>query len=599
MTPTASRLLAAVLLTGGAAHAALAQVPTGPGTPDDAIRINQVGYLPDAPKVAVVCALAPRAVRQFEVVTEAGKRVLGPKPAVESGKFGPCAQTYRLDFSTLREAGQYRIRAGTMISPIVRIGPGVWNGLAEMPLRYLRQQRSGFNPVYNTSVHTKDGIIVDHPTRAGEYLPASGGWADASDYLQYVTTSATAAFQLLQAYRDNPRAFGDEYQSDGLPGANGTPDVLDEARHGLAWLLRMFPDDSLMLNQLGDDRDHMFFDLPPNDSADYGWGKGGARPLYPCTGIAQGLLRYQNRATGYASTAGKFAAAFALGAQMLKASDTALADTLHRKAVAAFALGEKYPGPCQTAPGRGAYFYEEDDWEDDMELGAAALYALTADVRYQGKAMAYAAKAKVKPWMGADTANHYQWYPWHNLGHYEAARRGTLNERLTLTGYYRTGLKAVAAKAENGFRVGIPFIWCSSDLMTSLAVQALLYRRITGDNDYRALEQSAIDWLFGTNPWGVSMVIGVPADGNFARDPHAVISVKLKYQLDGGLLDGPVYASIFKNLAGIALTKPDQYARWNTGHIVYHDDWGDYSTNEPIMDGAANVLYLLSWLGRR
>jgi hypothetical protein len=588
--------LTLLLCLSASATAATAQ---GAGTPDDAIRVNQVGYLPDAPKVAVICALAPRTVTEFELVNDAGKRVFGPRNATAAGKFGPCAQTFRLDFTAFRETGTYRIRAAGLESGAVKIGPDVWNGLADVPLRYMRQQRKGYNPVFNTMIHTKDGIIVDHPTRAGEYLPTTGGWADASDYLQYVTTSATAAYQLLQAYRDNPKAFGDEHLADGRPGTNGVPDVLDEARHGLAWLLRMFPDDSLMLNQLGDDRDHMFFDLMPNDSADYGWGKGGARPLYPCTGIPQGLLRYQNRATGYASTAGKFAAAFALGAQTYREREPALADTLKRKALAAFALGEKYPGACQTAPGRGAYYYEEDDWEDDMELGAAALYALTGDVRWQSKAMAYAAKAKVKPWQGADTANHYQWYPWHNIGHYEAARRGNLNERLKLTAYYGDGLAAVAKKAENGFRVGIPFIWCSNDLMTSLAIQALWFRRITGDTRYREMEQAAIDWLFGTNPWGVSMVIGIPADGNFARDPHAVISVKLKYQLDGGLLDGPVYASIFRNLAGIALTKPDQYAKWNTGHIVYHDDWGDYSTNEPIMDGAVNVLYLLSWLGKR
>ncbi len=594
MTRSARRSLAALLLATGT-HALAAQAP---GTPDDAIRINQVGYLPDAPKVAVVCALAPRAVTAFEVVDASGRRVLGPKRATAHGAWGPCAETYRLDFSALRAPGTYRVHAGDLASPNVTIGPNVWNGLADMPLRYMRQQRSGWNPTYNVAVHTKDGVLVDHPTRAGEFISASGGWADASDYLQYVATSATATFQLLQAWRDHPRAFGDAYQADGRPGTNGVPDVIDEARHGLTWLLKMFPDDSLMLNQLGDDRDHMFFDLPQNDSSDYGWGKGGARPLYPCTGIAQGLLRYQNRATGYASTAGKFAAAFALGAQLLRGREPALADTLTRKARAAFALGEKFPGACQTAPARGPYFYEEDDWADDMELGAAALYALTGERKYRGRAMSLAAQAKVKPWMGADTASHYQWYPFHNIGHFEAARRAEPETRALLAGYYGEGMKAVAARAKNGFNVGIPFIWCSNDLMTSLAVQGVLYRQMTGDTRYRALEQSAIDWLFGTNPWGISMVIGVPANGTFARDPHAVISIRLKYQLDGALLDGPVYSSIYKNLLGIALTKPDAYAKWNTGFIVYHDDWGDYSTNEPIMDGSVNVLYLLSALAR-
>ena len=62
----------------------------------------------------------------------------------------------------------------------------------------------------------------------------------------------------------------------------------------------------------------------------------------------------------------------------------------------------------------------------------------------------------------------------------------------------------------------------------------------------------------------------------------------------GGLLDGPVYRSIYQNLRGIRLIQPDEYAPFNTGFIVYHDDLGDYSTNEPIMDGTANLTYLLA-----
>ena len=64
-------------------------------------------------------------------------------------------------------------------------------------------------------------------------MPVTGGWADASDYLQYVTTSANATFVMLMAYRDHPAAFADEFQGNGEAGANGIPDVLDEARHGL------------------------------------------------------------------------------------------------------------------------------------------------------------------------------------------------------------------------------------------------------------------------------------------------------------------------------------------------------------------------------
>src|SRR2546422_5131381 len=77
-----------------------------------AIRVNQLGYRPDAPKVAVVCALEPRVIASFSLVDERNRTVFGPRAAEAAGPFGPCAATYRLDFSALRQAGVYRIVAG-------------------------------------------------------------------------------------------------------------------------------------------------------------------------------------------------------------------------------------------------------------------------------------------------------------------------------------------------------------------------------------------------------------------------------------------------------------------------------------------------------
>jgi hypothetical protein len=404
---------------------------------------------------------------------------------------------------------------------------------------------------------------------------------------------------MLMTHRDHPDASADRFLAHGLPGTNGVPDILDEARWGLEWLLKMFPERDLMLNQLADDRDHTFWDLPVNDSADYGWGKGGMRPLYPCTGQPQGLFEHKNRATGKASTAGKYAAAFALGARLLAKQDPDFARRLAAKAVEAYDVGKESPGACQTAPGKAPYFYEEDNWADDMELGAAELYDLTRKPEYLADALQFARAEPITPWMGKDTANHYQWFPWHNNGHYAAWRNAGSTQRAELSRMYRDGLLAVAARANNGFRVGIPFIWCSNNLMTSFATQAYLYRAMTGDARFLEYEQAALDWLFGTNPWGVSMVIGFPATGRTALTPHSVVADKLGvWTQRGGLLDGPVYTSIYQNLRGIRLLDPDEYAAFNTGFIVYHDDMGDYSTNEPIMDGTANLTYLLSALSR-
>jgi endoglucanase len=557
------------------------------------IRINQLGYLPDAPKVAVFCSLTQTDVHDFIVTDSRGNRIL-QRPATLAKPFGPCAANYRLDFSTIRKAGEYHLTAGGVTSPIVRIRTNAYGGAADTLLYYMREQRSGFNPLFKTVVHTRDGIVVDDSSRAGKFVPVTGGWADASDYLQYVMTSANATFVMLMAFRDHPASFADRFDSRGLPGGNGVPDVLDEARHGLEWLVRMFPSDSEMYNQLGDDRDHTYWDLPTNDSADYGWGKGKERPVYPCTGKPQGLFKYKNRSNGLASTAGKYTSAFALAASIYRKSDPIFAAKLHQKALSAYAVGKKFPGVCQGAPGRAPYYYEEDNWADDMELAAAELYALTHDRSYLRDALNYASREPVTPWMGADTAKHYQWYPWHNNGHHEIWRNANAADRKIVAAYYRKGLATVVSRADNGFRIGIPFIWCSNNLMASFATQAYLYRRMTGDNHFLEYEQAALDWLFGANPWGVSMVIGLPHDGVFARDPHSVVAKEMHVELTGALLDGPVYSSIYRNLLGISLHDPDEYAQFNGGFIVYHDDVGDYSTNEPIMDGTANLTYLLA-----
>lgn len=558
------------------------------------VRVNQLGYLVDAPKVAVVCALDPiRSVRYS--VTDLTGRTMLRRYAPTLGSFASCRSTHRLQLSELRQ-GTYRIHVAGAEPTAVRVGNDVYAGAADSLLVYMRQQRSGWNPVFKDSVHRRDGIVVDHPTLGGRFIPVSGGWADASDYLQYVATSANATYVMLAALRDFPHAFADRYEASGTPGANAVPDVLDEAHHGLAWLERMYHGDSVMFNQLGDDRDHAFLDLPTTDSSDYGWGNGRERPLYPCTSRPQGLLRHRNRSTGVASTAGKVASAFAAAAHAHATADPALAGVFRARAKSAYALGFFKPGVCQTAPAGAPYFYEEDNWVDDMELAAAELASGSGadSTRFVREALDFAAREPVTPWMGADTASHYQWYPFVNFGHAVLTDLVPRTQRDSLTGYYRDGLAATVRRANNGFRIGVPFIWCSNNLVVAFATQAMLYRGLTGDRRFREYEQSAIDWLFGVNPWGVSMFIGLGT--TFPRDPHSVVAKQLGLQLTGGLVDGPVYRSIFGSLLGVRLQEADEYAAFNDGFIVYHDDMGDYSTNEPTMDGTASAMWLLAAL---
>ncbi|MDX9780815.1 MAG: glycoside hydrolase family 9 protein [Candidatus Neomarinimicrobiota bacterium] len=565
--------------------------------PDSWIRINQLGYKPGSSKTVVFCTLnedtRPEFFRVIDAVTHA---LVLESDAIDScGPYGPFAGTYRFDLNAFNTPGKYYIRSENVESPAFRIADNIYDGTADFLLRYMRQQRCNFNPYLNDSCHTNDGFIVYEPGKEGERINVTGGWHDATDYLQYTATSANAVFQMLLAYREYPASFRDAYDAAGLPGANGIPDVIDEAKWGMDWLSRMNPSPDRFFNQIADDRDHSGFRLPTEDSVRYHpeWE---GRPVYFCTGEIQGLMNHKNRTSGVASTAGKFASAFAIGAQVLPEFYPRYAEALELRAQLAYAYGKQYPGACQTAPCVAPYFYEEDNWADDMMLAAAELYRLNGKKYFRTEVMKFAEMEPVSPWMGADTARHYQWYPFFNAGHYEAASVETFEEREKLIALYGEGLERIRLRgAGNAFRNGIPFIWCSNNFVTAALSQSLLYRKLSNDARFDEMEAALRDWLFGCNPWGSSMIVGLPANGDTPIDPHSSLTYLYDMKIDGGLVDGPVYGSIFNNLQGLRLLNEDEYADFQSDLVVYHDDAGDYSTNEPTMDGTAClVLYLAS-----
>ncbi len=566
------------------------------------IRINQLGYTTIGIKQAVWCSKDSKPVEKFYLIDSSSqKAVYNGNAEKPMGAYGPFAQTQRLNFSGFITAGVYKLIADGAESPYFRIGDDVYDGAADFCLRYMRQQRTGFNPFLKDSCHTHDGYVL-YGEKAGikdsTHIDVVGGWHDASDYLQYSSTSANATYHLLMAYRDFPKVFTDEKQANGLDGKNGMADVLDEAKWGLDWLLKMHPKENWMFNQIGDDRDHISMRIPKLDSQ---YGKGYERPVYFVSGEPQQRGKFMNATTGTSSTAGKFASAFALGAETFFKKDKLYSDLLTKKSFSAISYAKKKMGVTQTASVKSPYIYAEDNWFDDMELAEAAITNLLNKKYFEkidnllSVAELYARQEPITPWLGADTAKHYQWYPFINLGHYELAKQLSGRFKDSIVGYYKEGIQLVWNKAkQNAFYRGIPFIWCSNNLTTSFAIQCYWYKELTGDKQFEELEQANFDWLFGCNPWGTSMVYGFPSWGDTPEDPHSAFTHLKNYPIDGGLVDGPVYGSIYNNLIGIKLYQPDEYAAFQSNLAVYHDDYGDYSTNEPTMDGTASLIYLLA-----
>ena len=564
------------------------------------IRVNQVGYRSSEQKTAIVFSSAK--VKETFTLTYAGsgEQLLTMRLLrCEEETWGACEYYYTCDFSRVTEQGSFFLKgdkSGTR-SPVFQISDHAYDHLQEDLLGFMRQQRCGHNPTLDMDCHIQDGRSFYGPMPDSTYIDVSGGWHDAGDQLKYLITGSYATAHMLLAYELYPDRFADRCNALGQPGGNGIPDVLDEAKWGLDWIHKLHPAPDQLVHQVADDRDHVGWKMPDQDRSDYGWGGNSYRPAYFATGEPQGLNLYQSEATGVSNLAGRSAAAMALAARIWKEEhiDSIFANRCLAAAKTLYNLGKEKEGFQQGNSYGAPYRYGEETWADDMEWGAAELYNTTGELSYLEDALKYARMAGTVSWMPLDTAEHYQYYPFINMGHY--ALYNAVDEPLkdSLAAYYRDGIESCMTRAgTNPYGIGIPFIWCSNNLLTSLIAQVILYEHMTGDDRYAGFLLKQRDWLFGRNPWGTSMFTGIPEGGEYPVDVHTSIYALTGMEVAGGLIDGPVYGSIFRSLIGLHLNESDEFAAVQNPFVVYHDDMGDYSTNEPTMDGTAGAILMMA-----
>lgn len=566
------------------------------------LRANQVGYLCADPKVAIAFS-TERIGGSFMVVDASNEDVVfrgEVQPVTEPG-WGTFPHYVQLDFTEVQQSGQYKIELEShqATSQVFRVGDDAFGNYVEDLLGFMRQQRCGYNPLLDMVCHQRDGRTAYGPQPAGTYVDASGGWHDAGDQLKYLLTGSNATARMLLAYELEPTKFADRVDALGKRRPNGMPDVLDEARWGLEWILKLHPEPDQLYHQVADDRDHNGWKSPDADTSDYGWGPNSYRVLYYADGKPQGLKAYQSESTGIANLAGRCAAALAMGHRIWKErGDEVFANRCLIAARELYSMGVANEGVQQGNSYGAPYRYAEITWADDMEWGAAELYRETYEPRYLEQAIRYAHLAADASWMPYDKSAHYEYYPFVNVGHFALYEHVDSATQKKLAEYYRRGIEATLKRSQtNPYRIGVPFIWCSNNLTTALITHVLLYERMTGDVSYRQHAINHRDWLLGRNPWGTTMFMGIPRHGDSPVDVHTGIWKLFRRNVPGGLVDGPVYASVYEGLIGVHLNEPDEYARFQNQHVVYHDDFGDYATNEPTMDGTAGAVFFMAHYG--
>ena len=131
------------------------------------IRINFLGYTPESIKNAVFVSKKFDKIDSFEIFDFYSNDLVYQSDSVdEKGSYGPFNTTFRLNFSSLRSSGKYYIKVNNIKSDVFKIDKGVYDGTADFLLKYMRQQRCGFNPYLNEKCHLNDGFIVYHPTKS-------------------------------------------------------------------------------------------------------------------------------------------------------------------------------------------------------------------------------------------------------------------------------------------------------------------------------------------------------------------------------------------------------------------------------------------------
>ncbi len=218
------------------------------GTP----KLNQIGFPTAATKQFAVTRGEGKAPEAFQISDEADKVVFSGKFDGRIFDLSASAGEYAMrgDFSAFTRPGCYHLRVGEAVSPEFTIGDGVYRRLFHDAARCFHLIRANVaidDPVTrirHMAGHLSDArLVVDEEMR-----DLSGGWYNAGDFGKYGNMHAISVSHMLRLYELKPDSAGTTLDIPVL--YDGLPDLLQLARWGLEWLLRMQNPDGSVLHKV-------------------------------------------------------------------------------------------------------------------------------------------------------------------------------------------------------------------------------------------------------------------------------------------------------------------------------------------------------------
>ncbi|WP_162793758.1 glycoside hydrolase family 9 protein [Streptomyces paludis] len=496
---------------------------TGP-----AVKVNQHGYLPNGPKKATVLTNAASALPW--TLRRAGGAAVASGMTTPAGHDGSAAaRVHTVDFGSVSATGTFRLVVDGAESHSFDIRKDLYASLRSDSMRFFYTNRSGIaidGGIAGAAYARPAGHVASSPGGGDTKVPCqspksyvdnwtcdytldvTGGWYDAGDHGKYVVNGGIATYQLLNAWEravaeGSEAALGDSTLAIPERG-NGVPDILDEARWNLEFMLKMQvpsgkPDSGMVHHKVHDETWTGPPTLPHLDKK--------KRELHrPSTAATLNL-----------------AAVAAQGARVYKRFDPAFAERLSLAAVRAYnaaEMNQRQYAPQADRIGGGPY--ADNDVSDEIYWASAQLYLTTKSQRYLDA-------VRVSRFHKAGEAfnqNGFYWGSVAAIAQLDLARFGTdLSERDQIRKWVSQGADRLISfqRAERFGQTYTPtngkYDWGSNaSMLNNQAVLATAYD-LTGDTKYADAVFEGLDYLLGRNALGQSYITGYGT--NDAKNQHS------------------------------------------------------------------------------
>jgi endoglucanase len=557
-----------------------------PQSAPPSIRLNQLGYYPLAPKLAIITgeAQAPTLTQAsvFFILTADGQ------DTVFRGSTGPVTAsansslyTRVADFGALQKEGRYILTApGIANSYSFRIGSEAARSVALASLKGYYYQRSALalDPQYagqwsRPAGHPDTAVLIHSsavsPGRpAGTVISSPGGWYDAGDYNKYIVNSGITMGTLLSAYEDFPAWF-DSLHTNIPPGPGQLPDILEEVLYNLRWMLTMQdPGDGGVYNKCTNAAFDGMVMPGVTKKPRYVVAKGTAATLDFAAVMAQSsriLQRFPRQVPGLADSCGRAARA---------AWDWALKNPA--LAYDQDAMNKIHTPPVTTGG------YGDRSFKDEWFWAAAELMASDDDNKDAYK--------KVVLERIGDSTGLPNWANVHMLGNYTLMRTQS-PPALSFTGPAQRQILQLAdhylaAAPANAFHTVMgtsrrDFIWGSNAVAANQGILLINAWRLTKDKKYFDQALGNLDYLLGRNATGYCFITGM---GNRSpMHPHHRPSIAdgIVPPVPGLLVGGPNPGR--QDHVHYELTEPE---------TSYTDQDAAYAANEIAINWNAPLVYL-------